>query len=623
MSLNNINYRELGLKVGLEFHQRLDTHKLFCNCDSDGEEESYLSTTRKLRPKTGELGEIDKTAMLEFARDKNFKYQSFSKSSCLVELDEEPPHRINEKAIDIAIEISRLLECSVPDELQVMRKTVIDGSNTSGFQRTMLIGDNGFIKTKFGKVGILGVFLEEEACGIVEEKKSTKTYRLDRLGIPLVEIATGIMEFEPKQIQETALEIGILLRMTGKVKRGLGTIRQDVNISIKNGARIEAKGLQDIKLLDKVIEYEASRQINLLKLKEEFKERKIKKQKVDIQSFTSFFDSTKCKMIKTGLDKGLKVHGIVFPNFKGIFGFELSIGKRFGSELAGIAKTFGLNGLIHTDEDLKKYEIEKEISNIYKKHNLKEDDSLMLMIGEPEQMRKALEEIINRINIVENGVPNETRKVLDDGNTQFMRYLSGAHRMYPETDIPPARITKERIAKIEKELPEKPEEVFEKLMKNYGLGEELADKMITSRNLKLFLELAKMKVNPTLIASTLEETLVELRRQSVDIEKITEKHFKELFKLVEENKIAKEALGKMLTKIALNPEKKVSEIAREFETVSEDELKKYLDEIIKQNKELVSDKSRAFNILMGEMMKKYRGKADGALIAKIVKEKVK
>lgn len=616
-----MDYKAIGLRVGLEFHQRLDTHKLFCNCSSDVEEKPVTKVIRKLRPTTGELGEIDASAMLEFLRNKTFKYETFERSSCLVELDEEPPHAINAKAIDIALEISTLLNCSVPNEMHVMRKTVIDGSNTGGFQRTMIVGNDGFIESPYGLVGVNGVFLEEEACGIVEEHEGVKTYRLDRLGVPLVEIATGIMELEPREVQDVALRLGRLLRVTGKVKRGLGTIRQDVNISIAGGARTEAKGVQDVRILDKIIEYEVMRQTNLLDIKEELRKRKIKKSQHDIQSFTSFFSGTKCKIIRIGLDKGLRVHGVVLHDFKGILGWELSPGRRFGTELSGIAKTFGLKGLIHTDEDLENYGIEKEIADIFKEHNLKENDSLVLIVGEPQQMKNALEEISKRVNYALVGVPNETRRALEDGNTEFMRYIAGAHRMYPETDVPPVLVTEEKLDAIRASLPDKPEEIYEKLVKTYSLSDELADKMVTSKHLKIFFELAKMKVNPTLIASTLEETLVELRRGGTDVSSLNEGHFKQMFALVADGKTAKEAIPHILKRLASNPKLKASEAIEGVEAVNEGVLRKSLEEIVEENKEIMSDPRKSFNVLMGEMMKKYRGKADGALIAKLVKEK--
>lgn len=255
------------MKAGLEFHQRLATeHKLFCNCSAElATERPVLTYRRKLRPVVGELGEVDPAALEEFVKKRTYVYQAFKDHTCLVELDEAPPGPVNQQALDIAIEIALLLNCAIVDEVHVMRKTVIDGSNTSGFQRTILIGRDGYVNTKHGKIDITGVYLEEEAAGIVEEKGEEKTYRLDRLAIPLVEISTGILTLEPVQVKEVALEIGRLLRITGKVQRGIGSIRQDVNISVPKGARVEIKGVQDIRILDRIIENEVKRQEKLVK----------------------------------------------------------------------------------------------------------------------------------------------------------------------------------------------------------------------------------------------------------------------------------------------------------------------------------------------------------------------
>ncbi len=254
------------MKVGLEFHQRLATeHKLFCGCSAElSDDRPIASYIRKLRPVVGELGSVDPAALEEFLKKKTFVYQAFKDHSCLVELDEAPPGPVNNQALDIALEIALLLNCTIVDEIHVMRKTVIDGSNTSGFQRTILIGRDGYVETKHGRIDITGVYLEEEAAGIVSDKPEEKVYRLDRLSIPLVEISTDILALEPQQVKEVALEIGRLLRMTGKVQRGIGSIRQDINVSIPDGARVEVKGVQDIRLLDKIIEHEIKRQQRLL-----------------------------------------------------------------------------------------------------------------------------------------------------------------------------------------------------------------------------------------------------------------------------------------------------------------------------------------------------------------------
>jgi len=265
-----MNYKKLNLKAGIEIHQQLNTHKLFCNCSSDMRENSDDKIERKQHPVMSELGEVDRAAKYEYLKDRTFFYQTFPEESCLIECDEEPPFNVNKEALRIGLEIALLLKCDIPDEIHIMRKTVIDGSNTTGFQRTMTIGLNGKIKGPRGReIKITHVALEEDACAIERKTVNTATYKLNRLAVPLVEISTGILEdFDPDDVQEIAAKIGMILRSTGKVKRGIGTIRQDVNVSIRNGPRIEIKGLQELRLISKVIKTEVERELEE-KVKEE------------------------------------------------------------------------------------------------------------------------------------------------------------------------------------------------------------------------------------------------------------------------------------------------------------------------------------------------------------------
>jgi Glu-tRNA(Gln) amidotransferase subunit E-like FAD-binding protein len=270
--MNEIDYRKIGLRVGLEIHVQLNTkHKLFCNCSTEMKEKEPIAIIkRKQHPVQSELGEIDVAAQYEYLRNRNFYYQVFKNEVCLIDLDEEPPLPLNQEALETALQIALLFNCSIPEEIHVMRKTVIDGSTPMGFQRTMIVGENGFLKYKGKRIEIKHVCLEEDAAALVKEENGNVTYRLNRLGVPLVEISTGILEgFSPEEIQEIAYFIGLTCKSTGKVKRGIGTIRQDLNISIKKGKRVEIKGVQDLGLLAKVIEIEVKRQLSLPKVEEE------------------------------------------------------------------------------------------------------------------------------------------------------------------------------------------------------------------------------------------------------------------------------------------------------------------------------------------------------------------
>ncbi len=261
-----VNYRKLRLKAGLEIHQQLDTrHKLYCSCSAGLQQRrTSMEVIRRQHPVASELGAMDIATQYEAMRDRKFKYKVYPFETCLIELDEEPPHNLNSEALSIAIEIALLLKCEIPSEIHIMRKTITDGSNTGAFQRTAIIGLNGWLKYGSKKIEITQVCLEEDAAAIVEEENEKITYRLNRLGIPLVEISTGILEgYSPKQIQEIAYLIGIICRSTGKVKHGIGSIRQDVNVSIRNGPRVEVKGVQELGLVAKVVEKEVARQMEL------------------------------------------------------------------------------------------------------------------------------------------------------------------------------------------------------------------------------------------------------------------------------------------------------------------------------------------------------------------------
>ncbi len=255
------DYKKLGLKVGLEIHQQLATHKLFCNDMSELRQgRPDFTVTRELRPMAGETGQIDIAAAFEKTKQKHYIYEGYKDTTCLVELDEEPPHQINSEALEITLTVAKMLHCKFPDTVQVMRKTVVDGSNTSAFQRTALIAFGGFIETSFGKVGIQTVCLEEDSARRTAEDQDSVTYRLDRLGIPLIEIATDPDIHTPEQARECAEKLGMLLRSTGKVIRGIGTIRQDLNVSISGHPRVEIKGVQELRHMPEIVEKEAERQ---------------------------------------------------------------------------------------------------------------------------------------------------------------------------------------------------------------------------------------------------------------------------------------------------------------------------------------------------------------------------
>jgi len=289
--MSKVDYDEIGLKVGLEIHQQLDTAaKLFCQCRPElFKEEPEITFLRGLRPTQSELGQIDSAAYFEFQKGVRIKYEANSETSCLVEMDEEPPHPLNIEAVETVLTAALMMGAEPIDEIHVMRKTVIDGSNTTGFQRTCVVALNGKIQVGQKTVLIQHTSLEEDAARKTgDEQGCIMHYRIDRLGVPLIEIATAPVIKSPEEAGEVALAIGRILRATGKVKRGLGTIRQDLNISIPKGMLIEIKGVQELELVPLAVEYEVQRQLNLIKISEELKKSAMKKDDVKEE----FFDIT-------------------------------------------------------------------------------------------------------------------------------------------------------------------------------------------------------------------------------------------------------------------------------------------------------------------------------------------
>jgi glutamyl-tRNA(Gln) amidotransferase subunit E len=599
----------MKLKCGIEIHQRLDTGKLFCRCPStlsEGEEPT-LKIRRNLRASKSEIGEIDRAAFLEQEKRLNFQYEVFGDTCCLVEMDEEPPLPMNRDALMVVLGICTQLNMHIVDQVHTMRKIVVDGSNTSGFQRTALLATGGSIETSEGKVGIDTIAIEEESAGILDAKKeggreasAQKHYRLDRLGIPLIELATSPDIKSPAHCREVAEKIGMILRATGKAARGLGTIRQDINVSIPEGARVEIKGVQDLKAIPAIVEIEVKRQEGLLKLLKKLEKTK-SGETLKAADLTGIFAQTESGLIRRALASGHKAMGILLKSHKGLLGTELQPGKRYGTELADYAKTAGVKGIIHSDEDLSKYKIsEKEAGAIAKELGARENDAFVLVAAEEGIARMALARVAHRAAMRE--IPGETRKANPDSTTSYMRPLPGKARMYPETDIPVLDIT-ESLMRSSKESAGEGLAAKEKKLGSL-LNAQMAKRMLKSRNLKTFEKLVGMGVEPMLAASTLEDTLVALRREGVDIKSVPIA-MEELFSHYLKGEFAKSAIIEILPAMAEG--KGVEEILdeRQLHKISGKELEK----LVKEHKGN-----------LGEIMKNYRLRVDAgeakALLAK-------
>jgi len=631
-----INYADVDLIVGLEIHQQLDTrNKLFCNCGTklikEPELNRFRPIIRYLRATRSELGEIDIAAAFETQRSRKYLYITPELASCLVELDEEPPHELNSEALAIAIAIAKALNAMVIDEVHVMRKIVVDGSNTTGFQRTAIIALGGYIKDEEGVVRIQTIALEEDAAKKIGEDLESVTYSLDRLGVPLIEISTAPDIKTPEQAKHVAEKIGLLLRLTGKVKRGIGTIRQDLNLSIKGSPKIEIKGVQKLELIPKVIQEEARRLVGLLMIRDELIRRGAKAEEIASQSpidITEYLKSCSSNIIQSGLRKGCRVFAIKLPYFDGLLGVELQTGRRFGTELADYAKQWsGIKGIIHSDE-LPSYGIDENTVKVIREIlNLEDRDAFVLIVDEPGRALKAFEVIKERACQALYGIPKETRGANDDGTTRYLRPQPGAARMYPETDVPPLRISKELLTEAEKLVPPPIEVKLEQLTKMYGLSLELARQILFSEYLNIFEELIKTyKVEPKLVATLLTSIFGELRSEGFDISIISDEHLHMIIKVIESYNIRdKDSIKNLVNMVIKNPAisyEELSKIASSLH-IHENEIRAIVKAKIYENIETVKAKGeKAFQLIMGKVMGELRGRADGKIVASIVKEEL-
>lgn len=632
-SLKNIDYKETGLKCGLEIHQQLNTGKLFCTCPCEitSNENLNKKIERKLRFSLSETGEIDKAALNEFKKGKYNIYQYNNEVACLVELDEEPPKAPNQKALNATVQVSQMLNIKFFNKIQFMRKLIIDGSVTTGFQKTAMLGINGELKTSFGKIEINGVNLEEDSCRTIKKEHSHTIFALDRQGIPLIEITTGPQIKTPMQAYETAKQIGNILRSFKETKRGLGTIRQDLNVSINGGARVEIKGTQNLKMIPQIVENEVKRQIVYLSILEELKSRKIDKNNFSdkkIYDITKILEHTTSKIISENLkeDKSA-VLAIKLNNFKNILGCEIQENYRFATEISEKNKQHfpQIKGLFHLDENLLKYGLtENEIENIKKKLELKTNDSFMLIAAKIDTAQNSLKYILEIIEELIEKIPSEVRQVDPKGTiTKFLRAMPGSARMYPETDIKEIELTTKYLNEMKKNLPEEYEKKLQRLKNELNLEESKILEILESYDeneiktlifasgknanylYNILFDLPKdIKKRDNIEPINFKISLLEDLLKTVNKENINQKIIRDIFLSLYQDKIEETSnLKSYLDKKGFLEEKIPQEI-----------IEKKIKEIVEKNK------GAPIGALMGHCMREFNAKVDGKTISEILQK---
>ncbi len=646
-----IDYEKEGLIVGLEFHQQLlapyfgaesprelkkHGSKLFCPCAAViREDDPDFTVERQLRAVSGETGKVDIAASFEKLKKARTIYEGYNDTTCLVELDEEPILPINREALFRATAIAtKLFNLSVFDEILVCRKTIVDGSNTSGFQRTAQIAfgtEESWIDVDGKKVTIYQANLEEDSCKNTGRKGLTRSFRMDRLGIPLIEIATGPDMHSPEEVKKTALRIGTLLRTTGFVKRGLGTIRQDINVSIRDGTRIEIKGVQELDLLPEYVKNEAIRQRRMLQFLEVWKGRGITSDLVDTISHkdvSKILKKTEAKFVAKALKSGGSVIGARLPLMSGLLGFELEPNYRVGTELSEVCKvTSGAGGILHSDE-LPKFGIsQEEVDKVRKMLKCEEDDGFFLIVGPKHIGELSVENTkrIFKIWLESDPLPPEVRAPRPDGTSGFLRPLPGKARMYPETDSPPLVLDEDILHRLETLEIELPEDRLEKYVKKYKLPKDLAEQLKNHPSNLLFEEIVEThKVPATLVATTILSTIVDIRRKGGNTDFITDELLNLAFEKIGSGELPTSAIEGILSGVA-NAKKAMDEheALDRFSTkmMSEDEVMAVVEKIGEQFADVITQKQMgAMGTIMGKVMAEIQGAAEGKVVSSMVRK---
>lgn len=619
MNINDLDYEELGLKAGLEIHQQLDTDtKLFCECPTvlRDEKEATHEFERYLHPTKSELGEVDEAALEESRIDRKFTYEAYD-TTCLVEEDEEPPRPMNREAVGVALEIAEAFGMERVDNAHVMRKIVIDGSNTTGFQRTSLVAHDGVVETSEGDVRVDALALEEESARRLGETDEGPVFSLDRLGIPLVELGTAPDIRTPEQARETAERIGMVLRSTGKVKRGLGTIRQDLNVSVEDGARIEMKGVQDLSAIDEMVENEAQRQVALLEIADELDERDASVG--GTHDVTEVFEDTDSGVIAGALSgEDGAVIAVHLEGFDGLVGREIQPDRRLGTEMSDRAKKRGAGGIFHTDE-LPAYGVtQEEVDALRDAVDAAPEDAVAIVADDEETAWNAAAAVADRAEQALEGVPEETRDANEDGTSSYLRPLPGAARMYPETDVYSVALDE-----FDVESPELLDDRAERYTQEHGLDEDLAERVAHGRRMPLYESAVERGYDPGLVASTLEGTIVDLRRGDVPVENLNDEDLMRVFEMVADDEVAKEGVPELLRGIAEGDEPE--DVAEELglDAAAREEVEKVVDGILEERADYIEEEGMgAMGGLMGAVMEEMRGKADGELVSDVLREKL-
>ncbi|TFH01885.1 MAG: Glu-tRNA(Gln) amidotransferase subunit GatE [Calditrichales bacterium] len=630
--MTDSDYARIGLRAGLEIHQQLQTEKkLFCRCPAGlYSHEYHAEILRHMRPTLSELGEYDGTALMEFKTRKEIIYQINHQTVCTYEMDDTPPFEINRQALDIALEIAMLLNYKMVSEIHVARKQYLDGSIPTGFQRTTIVGIDGWLPFGDRKIGLYQLGLEEDACREVSDIGHQRIYLTDRLGMPLIEMVTRPEMQTPQEVAEVANRLRWLVRSTGKVRTGIGAARQDVNVSITGGTRIEIKGVARIPLIPLLIYNEARRQHALLEIRKELHARGINQDtfKALSTSITHLLQNTSWDPIRRALKRGEEIHCVNLKGFEGILRFPTQSGKVFSRELADrvrvVACLTRIPNILTSDNPEETIE-SSAWKRIRKKIRAEHHDALILVWGEADDLKTAVSEIIGRAKEATRCIPSETRQALSDGTNGFERILPGPNRMYPDTDLPPMEITEAYLKKLRRNTPEPLWEREERYIK-MGVPHHLLFPVANSSRAKLFEDIAETYQVPlSWVLRIVFDLPRKWERRHINIKKLSRKDWQYFFQQAEKEPVLLEQSTFLFEKYLREGGKNFEIVLNRFREGKTDlaDPRTKVREILESPKIRTLEKEKKFRHTMAQMMKTYRGYMCGKEVAALVRLHIK
>jgi len=625
-------WKELNFRCGLEIHHQIKTDKkLFCHCPAGQfNNEWHAEAVRHMRPTLSELGEYDGTALMEFKTRKEIIYRLNRNNVCTYEMDDNPPFLINDQAVDIALTIALALKCKIVGELHIIRKQYLDGSIPAGFQRTAIIGVDGEITLSNGKnVRIIQLGLEEDACREISDNGHTIVFATDRLSMPIIEVVTDSNLNTPEEAADAGRRISRLLRATQLVRRGIGAGRQDVNVSIAGSTRVEIKGVPRIPRIPMLTALEARRQKALLEIRAELQKRGYKAG--DRPGTVHSLNGQRGEILRPEIAAALlandSVQIINFPKLKGILAWPMGDNRRtFADEISGrirvVACLDQLPNLMHTDGNggLDSQDVHK----IKEAASSGNEDSAVVIWGPEDDVKTAVNEVIDRIQEAISGVPNETRQALRNNSTDFERLLPGPDRMYPDTDSPPFEVTDDRIAEAAKLVPVNPwvrEEKYQEL----GLSEDMIDRLAISEYANLFDRLVDdKKVDPVRAAEVLTRHFVCLRRKGFDISVLSHTQIEELLVALGSDDLYREGLWKVLETWFGNPSYTLAKVfeTMSWKTLNSESVNDIIEEAFQRvQKMTVRNEENVVSLVMGFAMREIEGRFEGKQVLEKIKNR--